>query len=145
MAECIFCAIVRGEAPASRVYEDEHVLAFLDIRPFSVGHTLIVPKRHASGLAELDPDDGARVFRVAQRIALGLRQSELPVDGVNLLLADGAAAMQTVFHVHVHAVPRQHGDKLRMASRVLVRRRTELDGAAAQVRAGLARLPTPNA
>src|SRR4051812_8501083 len=92
---CIFCSIVAGTAPSSRVYEDETVLGFMDIRPFSEGHTLVIPKEHASGLAELDPELGGAVFRTAQRIALALRASDLPVDGVNLMLADGAAAMQT--------------------------------------------------
>lgn len=78
------------------------------------------------------------MFRVAQRIALALHRSDLDVDGVNLMLADGAAAMQTVFHVHIHALPRRNRDKLRMASRLLLRRPGELDRTAASVRAGLA-------
>jgi len=139
---CIFCQIVRGDAPSSQVYEDDDVLAFMDIRPFSTGHTLIIPKRHASGLGDLEPELGGKVFQVAQRIALGLRRSSLPVDGVNLMLADGRAAMQTVFHVHIHAVPRRHGDKLSIAKRVLMRRPTDLDEAAALVREGLDKLAT---
>jgi len=141
MGPCIFCSIVSGQAPASRVYEDETVLAFMDIRPFSDGHTLVIPKEHASGLAELEPELGGLVFRTARRIALALRASDLPVDGVNLMLADGAAAMQTVFHVHIHAVPRRTGDKLSIARRALVRRSSgDLERSAEQVRAGLARL-----
>jgi len=140
MDACIFCSIVAGSSPASQVYADEDVLAFMDIRPFSEGHTLVVPKKHASGLADLDPDQGGKVFQVAQRIALALRASDLPVDGVNLMLADGAAAMQTVFHVHIHAVPRRHGDKLSIASRAIVRRSGDLERAAEHVRTGLARL-----
>jgi histidine triad (HIT) family protein len=137
---CIFCAIVAGQAPSSQVYSDDDVLAFMDIRPFSEGHTLVIPKRHASGLADLEPEQGAKVFQVAQRIALALRRSDLPVDGVNLMLADGAAAMQTVFHVHIHAVPRRTGDKLSIASRMVVRRSGDLEQAAEHVRAGLRRL-----
>ena len=138
MPDCVFCAIVRGDAPARRVYEDEQVLAFLDIRPFSAGHTLIVPKRHAAGLADLEPDDVARLFQVARRVALALRRSELPADGVHLVLNDGRAAAQTVFHAHVHAIPRRAGDKLQVAGRMLVRRGGDLDRAAEQVRAALA-------
>lgn len=138
--DCVFCKIVRGDAPSSRIYEDDDVLAFLDVRPFSSGHTLIVSKRHASGLEQLDPDDGAKVFRAAHRVALALRHSDLPVDGVNVVLNDGAAASQTVFHVHVHVIARRRGDKLKMAGRLLVRRGGELDVAAAQLRAGLAKL-----
>ena len=137
---CIFCRIVAGADPSCQVYADDDVLAFMDIRPFSEGHTLIIPKTHAAGLEELDPAIGGKVFQVAQRIARGLRRSDLPVDGVNLMLGDGAAAMQTVFHVHIHAVPRRTGDKLSIASRALVRRRADLDRAAEQVRIGLARL-----
>jgi diadenosine tetraphosphate (Ap4A) HIT family hydrolase len=138
--DCIFCSIVAGESPSSRVYEDDEVLAFMDIRPFSEGHTLVIPKQHSSGLEELPPQTGALVFQVAHRIARALRRSDLHVDGVNLVLSDGAAAMQTVFHVHIHAVPRRHGDKLSLASRALVRRGGDLDRAAAQVRLGLERL-----
>ncbi len=138
--DCLFCQIVRGDAEAIRVYADDDVVAFLDIRPFAAGHTLIVPRRHASGLADLDPDDGAKVFRVAQRIALALRRSSLPVDGVNLVLNDGAAAAQTVSHVHIHAIPRRNGDKLKMAGRLLVRRSGDLADAAERVRVGLAKL-----
>ena len=139
-AGCIFCAIVRGDAPSHQVYEDDDVLAFMDIRPFSEGHTLIIPKRHASGLDELDPGDGQKVFRIAQRVGLALRRSDLSVDGVNLILSDGVAAMQTVFHVHIHAVPRRTGDKLSIASRVVVRRSGDLATTAEAVRAGLERL-----
>lgn len=145
MGACIFCSIVRGDAPSHQVYEDEHVLAFLDIRPFSAGHTLIIPKAHAAGLGELDPATGGRVFQVAQRIALGLRRSTLPVDGVNLILNDGRAAQQSVFHVHVHAIPRRYGDKLTMARKVLVRRPGDLATTAAALRAGLARLASESA
>ena len=140
MDACIFCSITAGTSPSIQVYEDDDVLAFMDIRPFSEGHTLVIPKTHASGLAELDPEHGGKVFQVAQRIALALRASDLPVDGVNLMLADGAAAMQTVFHVHIHAVPRRHGDKLSIASRAIVRRSGDLERAAEHVRTGLSRL-----
>jgi diadenosine tetraphosphate (Ap4A) HIT family hydrolase len=140
MQPCIFCAIVSGASPSAQVYEDDDVLAFMDIRPFSEGHTLVIPKRHASGLDDLEPAQGEKVFRAAQRIALALHRSDLPVDGVNLMLADGAAAMQTVFHVHIHAVPRRTGDKLSIASRVVVRRSGDLERAAEQVRTGLSRL-----
>ena len=143
-SECIFCSIVAGTSPAVVVHEDDDVLAFMDIRPFSEGHTLVIPKAHAPGLDELDPGLGGRVFQIAQRIARALRRSDLPVDGVNLMLADGAAAMQTVFHVHIHAVPRRHGDKLSLASRVLMRRTGDLERAGEQVRLGLARLSGTN-
>jgi len=137
--ECIFCRIVDGSAPSTQVYEDDDVLAFLDIRPLSRGHTLIIPKVHASGLSELDPAIGGKVFQVAQQVALGQRRSDLGVDGVNLMLADGRAAMQTVFHVHIHAVPRRNGDKLNVASRLLLRRGGSSPETAALIREGIGR------
>jgi diadenosine tetraphosphate (Ap4A) HIT family hydrolase len=137
---CIFCAIVAGTAPAHRVYEDDDVLAFMDIRPIAAGHILVIPKQHASGLADLDPRLGERVFGAAHHVALGIRRSTLPVDGINLFLADGRAAMQTVFHVHVHVLPRRNGDKIRVAGRVLLRRPGDLEATAQQIRDGLAGL-----
>ena len=107
---CIFCHIVSGDAPASVVYRDQTVTAFMDIRPVNPGHLLVVPNRHATALADLDEDDGQHVFLVAQRLAGALRRSSTRCDGVNLFLADGEAAGQDVFHVHLHVVPRFTGD-----------------------------------
>lgn len=134
---CVFCAIVARTAEASIVHEDEHTLAFLDIRPFTPGHLLVVPKTHASGLADLDPDDGRRVFAVGQRIATALRTpGDLGprADGVNLFLADGAAAGQEVFHVHLHVVPRTAGDGFGLRGRPTSPRRDDLDWLAGGIR-----------
>jgi diadenosine tetraphosphate (Ap4A) HIT family hydrolase len=139
---CVFCEIVAGTAPAHRVYEDEDVLAFMDIRPLSTGHTLVIPKKHAKGLEDLEPEQGAAAFRVAQHVARALRCSTLRVHGVNLVLSDGRAAMQTVFHVHIHVLPRRRGDKLRLLSRALLRRPGDLERTAQQVRDALATLPS---
>lgn len=103
---CIFCAIVSGAAPASVVHEDEQLIAFCDLRPINRGHLLIAPKRHATNLAELPAETGALMFKLAQRLAARIRHSPIPADGINLSLADGAAAGQTVFHVHLHVIPR---------------------------------------
>ena len=108
--DCIFCEIVAGKQAASVVYHDEVCTAFMDIQPVNAGHLLVVPNAHAASLAKLDPDAGAHLFRVAQRIAAGLRASSLRCEGVNLFLADGEAAMQEVFHVHLHVFPRFAGD-----------------------------------
>jgi histidine triad (HIT) family protein len=108
--DCVFCAIIAGEAPASPVYDDESVLAFMDIAPATRGHLLVVPKAHASYLVDLDPQDGARMFVVAQRLAQALRDSSLLAEGINLFLADGEVAFQEVFHVHLHVLPRTRGD-----------------------------------
>lgn len=104
--DCVFCRIIVGELEASVVHEDERTLAFLDIQPLTAGHLLVVPRQHASSLVELDPQDGAELFRVAQRAAAALRQSAHRCEGVNFFLADGAAAGQDVFHVHLHVFAR---------------------------------------
>jgi histidine triad (HIT) family protein len=110
MGECIFCDILAGIVPASRVYRDELVTAFMDIQPVNPGHVLVIPNRHAVGLADLDEAAGAQMFVVAQRVARALRQSGVRCEGVNLFLADGVTAGQEVFHVHLHVFPRFEGD-----------------------------------
>lgn len=107
---CIFCDILAGRAPVSWVYQDEHVAAFMDIQPVNAGHVLVIPKQHAPYLSDLDSETGAQIFRVGQRVAGALRHSGLPCEGVNLFLADGEAAGQDVFHVHLHVLPRYPGD-----------------------------------
>ncbi|NKQ55912.1 HIT family protein [Amycolatopsis sp. K13G38] len=135
---CVFCDIVRGEAPASFVHQDEDVVAFLDIRPFTTGHLLVVPRAHAVGLGDLDEDLGAKLWRIAQRLGGALRRSGLRCDGVNLFLADGAAAFQEVFHFHLHVIPRFRGDRVRLRAKPRTPDRGELDQVAAAVRdAGL--------
>ena len=110
MAECVFCQIVRGQSPASQVFEDADCLAFMDIRPVTPGHLLVIPKRHAAYLSELKPEECGRLFSAAQKMVAALRESGLRCEGVNLHLADGEAAGQVVFHVHVHVFPRYAGD-----------------------------------
>lgn len=110
MIDCVFCRIVQGEAPASIVYADEVAKAFMDIQPVNPGHLLVVPNTHASSLSELPEHTGGHLFVVAQRVAAALRESGLRCEGVNLFLADGEAAFQDVFHVHLHVLPRYVGD-----------------------------------
>ena len=139
-ADCIFCSIVAGSAPASVVYEDADLLAFLDSRSVTPGHLLIIPKRHAPFLADLDEATGARMFTVAMRLAQALRASGLRCEGINLFLADGEPAFQEVFHAHLHVIPRFVGDTFRIdADWSVIPSRTELDEIAAQVRLGLGR------
>jgi len=107
---CIFCKIIAGKAPASMVYQDKLVAAFLTIEPINPGHLLIVPKKHAPGLKDLDEKSAERMMKVAKKMASALRASKLRCEGVNLLLADGKVAYQSVFHVHLHVVPRFKGD-----------------------------------
>lgn len=108
---CIFCQIVARELPAQIVAEDERTLAFMDIAPATRGHALVVPKRHAKDLIEIEPDDLRAVATMAQRLATRAREVFDP-DGVNLLNCCGAAAWQTVFHFHMHVIPRYAGDPL---------------------------------
>lgn len=107
---CIFCLIVAGDAERSVVYEDDATLAFMDIYPAAPGHLVVVPKRHAPQLGDMSADDGAAVMRTAMACAGALRSSGLRTDGINLFLADGAAAGQEVFHAHMHVLPRFSGD-----------------------------------
>ena len=88
---CVFCGIIAGELAASRVYEDDHVVAFMDVRPLTPGHLLVVPRTHAANLEVLDEDLGTRVFAVAHQLARALRNSAVPSEGVNFFLADGVA------------------------------------------------------
>ena len=107
---CVFCDIVRGTAESSTVYADDSVMAFMDIQPVNEGHILVVPKIHAAQLVELDIEAGAQLFRVGMALSRAVRQSAVHCEGVNLFLADGEAAGQDVFHVHLHVIPRFRGD-----------------------------------
>lgn len=107
---CIFCAIVAGEAPASTIPAGTGLTAFMDIRPVTVGHLLLVPNRHVASLSELSDDERAAMFNAGSELAGRLRASGLPCDGVNFFLADGEVAGQEVFHVHLHVIPRTTGD-----------------------------------
>jgi histidine triad (HIT) family protein len=134
---CVFCEIVAGRAPASLVYSDDLVLAFLDTSPFTPGHALVIPKRHAVGLSDVDDGSAARMFAVARQVA-GAAKAALDCPGVNLFLADGEAAWQTVFHVHTHVIPRWgRSDRMRLQARQTSPARTDLDGTAARLAAAL--------
>ena len=106
----IFAKIIQGKVPASFVYQDEKVSAFMDIQPINPGHVLVIPNQEVVSLTDLDEETGAHLFRIGHRIAKALRQSGLKCEGVNLFLADGQAAEQDVFHLHLHVLPRFRGD-----------------------------------
>lgn len=114
MSDCVFCDIVKGSAPSSTVYTDEQVVAFMDIQPVNPGHVLIIPKIHAAQLSELDEETGGHMFKIAMRIAEALRKSAIKCEGINFFLADGEAASQDIFHVHLHVIPRFRGDRFRI-------------------------------
>jgi diadenosine tetraphosphate (Ap4A) HIT family hydrolase len=135
---CVFCAVVAGDAPAVRIFEDDDYLAFLDIRPFTRGHTLVIPKQHSVDLTDTPPETLAGMLAVGQRIARASRDSGLHADGNNLVINDGRAAFQSVFHIHLHVVPRRNGDKLSFAKGMVVRRDPDRERTGAILRAALA-------
>jgi histidine triad (HIT) family protein len=111
--DCIFCKILDGELPATIVGEDERTITFMDIAPATRGHALVIPRAHTPDLSSIDPDDLAAVAIASQRQAVLVRE-RLGADGVNLVNSCGAVAWQTVFHFHVHVVPRYADDPLRL-------------------------------
>lgn len=111
--DCIFCAIAARTGPAEVIAADDRAIAFLDISPATRGHTLVIPRAHADNLLEIDPDDLAHVAKMAQSIAKRMPEA-LGCDGVNLLNSCGAAAWQTVFHFHMHVIPRYEDDPLQL-------------------------------
>src|SRR5215207_3322241 len=111
--DCLFCRIAAGEIPATRVREDERTIAFMDINPATRGHLLVIPREHATDLLEVGGDDLAACMAAAQELA-GRLGDKLGADGVNVLNSCGRAAWQTVFHFHVHVIPRYVGDPLRL-------------------------------
>ena len=143
MGDCIFCEILSGKLPSSVVYQDEHTTAFMDIQPVNPGHVLVIPNPHATCLADLEEGVGSELFRVAQRVAAALRTSGLRCEGVNLFLADGEAAGQEVFHVHLHVFPRYKGDGFGFKfppGYSNKPERPELDAIALQIKEALTRL-----
>lgn len=137
---CVFCAIVASEAPAIRIHEDDEFLAILDIRPFSRGHTLVFPKRHTVDLTDTPAPTVAAMAKIGQRIARAARMSGLHADGNNVVINDGKSAFQSVFHIHLHVVPRQSGDKLSFAKNMLLRRDPNREESGRLLREALAQL-----
>ena len=105
MENCIFCKIIAGKIPSTKIYEDDLIMAFLDIAPINLGHLLIIPKEHHTGSSTIPEDVAGRMFRVGSRIGVALKRA-LDYDGFNLHLADGTCAGQVVMHAHLHVVPR---------------------------------------
>ena len=142
MSDCVFCSLVAGERQASVVYEDERLLGFMDLHPVNPGHVLLVPKEHATSMAEVDEDTGAHAFRVAMRMQQAIRASGVRCEGINLFLADGEAASQDVFHFHVHVIPRFAGDPFKISADWKEAPRSELDRVATEIRTSYERLWT---
>jgi histidine triad (HIT) family protein len=106
--DCVFCAIVDGEIPSFKIYEDDTAIAFLDINPFSYGHALVVPKVHREGLLDAEDGELAALMAVVKKVAAAIK-AELKCDGFNILQNNGEAAGQSVKHIHFHIVPRMNG------------------------------------
>jgi histidine triad (HIT) family protein len=130
--DCIFCKIAAGELPATIVAQDERTVAFMDIQPATRGHVLVIPRAHAADVHAMDPEDLAAVAVMAQRVAARQRDA-LGADGVNLLNSSGAAAWQTVFHFHLHVIPRYKGDPLKLPWTPAAGDMDEIAGAGAQL------------
>jgi histidine triad (HIT) family protein len=118
-ADCVFCAILAGRQPASKVYEDDRVMAFMDIYPMRPGHVLVIPKVHAQYVQDLTPDIRSHLFETANRVGSVLRRSSLAPADVHFVINDGVHASQTVPHVHMHVLPRYKGDTLNLLGAVL--------------------------
>jgi histidine triad (HIT) family protein len=134
MAEdCIFCKIVGGELPAEKVDEDEHTVAFMDLNPWTRGHALVIPRNHTPNLYEIEDDDLRHTAVAARRLARRMRE-RLGCDGINVLNAAEPAAWQTVFHFHLHVIPRYDDDPLELPTRPHQAEADELAGVADELR-----------
>jgi len=120
MSHCIFCKIISGEEYASKVYEDDDLVVFMDAYPLTQGHCLIIPKSHHIRLDELKSRQRAKLFSTAHRIIEAQKKAGLGVQGTNLLINDGKAANQTVPHLHLHLIPRESGDLIKSIPKLLL-------------------------
>lgn len=115
MKDCIFCRIVAGEIPCTKVFEDEATLSFMDISPLNKGHLLVIPKAHYNTMLEVEPELYGHLYSVACMLAKAVQAAVSP-NGINIMQLNGKAANQVVPHVHVHVVPRWHGDGLTISA-----------------------------
>lgn len=136
MSDCVFCKIVAGTIPATRVHEDDDCMAFMDLGQVNPGHVLITVKKHAANLFELDQAQAAAVGRASVRIAVALKAAFTP-EGLSVYQANGKAAGQTVFHYHVHLLPRHAGDGMELTWPVKNPPREKLEEYAAKIRGAL--------
>jgi len=136
MSDCVFCRIVAGQIPSTKVYEDEHTLALLDIGQVNPGHVLVAVKKHAANLYELDGGQAEAVARACLKVSKAIQESFKP-EGLSVYQANGKAAGQTVFHYHVHLLPRHAGDGMELTWPVKNPPRETLEGYAAKIRAKL--------
>lgn len=134
--DCIFCKIAKGEIPSTTIYEDSDFRVFFDVAPASKGHCLIVPKEHYNDIFEMDAETGGKLFSLATVIARNLKK-ELQCDGMNILQNNGLIAGQTVFHFHLHIIPRYAGDTVNITWQQGEADRNELAELAKKIRKGI--------
>lgn len=138
MGDCTFCSIIAGAGPVSVAYENATILAIMDIQPVNYGHVLVIPKKHAVYLADLDEETGVELFKVTMRVAEAVRNCGVECEGINLFLADGEAAGQEEFHVHMHVIPRYKTDNFGLRINYPARpTRKKLDEIAEKIRASV--------
>jgi histidine triad (HIT) family protein len=114
--DCIFCKVLAGDLPSEKIYEDEHTVAVMDINPWTRGHAVVIPRKHAENLFEIEDGELEHVVVAAKRVATKMRDT-LDCDGLNLLQSNGRAAWQTIFHLHFHVIPRYEDDPLELPVR----------------------------
>lgn len=143
MSDCIFCDIIAGKSPASVVYEDNIVTVIMDINPVNCGHIMVIPKKHFACMSDMDETTGAHLFKITMRMQEAVRNSGVKCEGINLFLADGEAAFQDVFHLHMHVIPRFREDSFKIKADWSAKPpREELDNLAAQISKAYKHLPS---
>ena len=113
MEDCIFCKIIKGEIPSEKIYENERVLAFLDIAPVNIGHTLVIPKEHYANIFETPEETLTEMLKVTKKVGIAIK-TQMRADGVNININNDSAAGQIVFHLHIHIIPRLKDDGFSM-------------------------------
>jgi histidine triad (HIT) family protein len=136
MSDCIFCDIVAREAPASLVYQDSATIAFMDISSLNSGQVVVIPRKHFAHLKDMDEATGESLFTASTRVCQAIRNSGIPCDGINLFLADGEAAGQEIFHIHILIIPRLKNDAMKITGNWQQPTRRELDKLAEKIRQG---------
>jgi len=132
-ANCIFCKIVQKQAPSSIIYEDDSVMAFLDIRPINEGHALVIPKEHYEGIFDIPSELLGKVHQVTKTVANAVKQA-VNAEGISIVQQNGRAANQVVFHLHVHIIPKYAGQKIKSLHELQMADHKQLDLTAAKIR-----------
>ncbi len=134
--DCIFCKIISGEIPAAKIYEDENTLAFLDASPNNHGHTLVVPKTHAKNILDVSEDALARMMPAVKKVSKAVFEG-MGAAGLNITMNNEPPAGQVIFHLHIHIIPRFHGDGLKVWTRKIPYKSGEMEEVAEKIRAVL--------